>query len=209
MQMKQHRLENLADGIFAIVMTLLVLDLQVPYMPTISPAVLVHEFWVLFPYLMSYLTSFAVLYVYWHSHHFLITSYAKNLTVNLSSLNGIFLLLIGLVPFSTHLLAEYHSYTFAIVFFSLHIIFIGMTLYIIQRYIHKSPYINHEALTRTEERHFKARIVFPVFCALCAILISLSSPKVALIVLTIGILFNFSTRSTRFIFALLGKERLH
>ncbi len=205
--MKQERLENLADGIFAIVMTLLVLELKVPTLVDFSYNSLTRELIVFIPYIMSYVTSFFVLYIFWHSHHFVQSLYAKNLTVDLSSINALFLFFIGLVPFTSHLLAVYHQYQFAIIIFSAHIMIIGCVLFYMRHYIKHSPFIDNHFVTRTEENHSKARILFPVACGGAAIVMSFISPFASLFVLTLGILFNFSRKSTTFIFALLPTIR--
>ncbi len=201
--MKQERLENLADGIFAIVMTLLVLDLKIPPLGMIDTYTLLHAFNTLLPYFMSYLTSFAMLYVYWHAHHFIISVYAKNLTMELSNINAVFLFLIGLVPFSSHLLGLYHSSRFIIVLFSLHIIMIGLVLYWMRWYIKHAPSVHNREVTKNEEDHSQARILFPVFCACISIGISFIDPFFSLFSLTLGILFNYSKQSTKITFAFL------
>lgn len=203
MFMKQERLENLTDGIFAIVMTLLILELKVPNMTDFSNQALMAEFVRFIPYFMSYITSFAVLYIFWHSHHFIVSVYAKNVTVELSSINALFLFFIGLIPFTSHLLAQYHAQQFAIVIFSVHVIVIGFVLFFMRHYIKHSAYIDNHSVTRTEENHSKARILFPALCGVLAICVSFVYPFASLFILTLGILFNFSKKSTKLIFSLL------
>lgn len=196
MNMKQQRMDNLSDGIFAIVMTLLVLELKVPVIVDFSPASLLNHFIEFIPYLMSYLTSFAVLYSFWHSHHFIASVFAKNITVKLSSINALFLFFIGLIPFTSHLLGEYYMHPFAIATFALNIIMIGATLFYMRQYIKHTKDIENVTFTRTEEIHAQARILVPVFCSVCAIVVSFYAPYVALAILTLGILFNFSRKSS-------------
>ena len=194
--MKQERMDNLSDGIFAIVMTLLVLDLRVPVIVDFSVHSLLGHLVQFIPYLMSYLTSFAVLYSFWHSHHFIASVYAKNLTVKLSSINALFLFFIGLVPFSSHLLGEYYNHPFAIITFGLNIIMIGLVLFYMRQYIKHTKDIESVPFTKTEEMHAQARILFPIVCSALAIGLSFYSTTFSLTILTFGILFNFSRKST-------------
>jgi uncharacterized membrane protein len=196
MNMKQTRMDNLSDGIFAIVMTLLVLELRVPNIVDFSLTSLVREFINFIPYLMSYITSFAVLYNFWHSHHFIASVYAKNITVHLSTINALFLFFIGIVPFTSHLMSEYSKQPFAIVIFSLNIIVLGFILFYMREHIKRSKDIENFSVTRQEEIHAQARILFPMFCALVAIIFSFIYPNISIIVLTLGILFNFSRKSS-------------
>lgn len=201
--MKQARLESLSDGIFAIAMTLLVLDLKIPHLQAFNYYSVFNSFMELLPYFMSYLTSFALLYVYWHAHHFIISIYAKNLTIKLSNINAIFLFFIGLVPFSSHILGLYHTSIFAVIFFSLHVGTIGLVLYYMRQYIKHSDSIHNVEITVTEDQHAQARILFPVFCALVAIPIAFVNPTMSLFFITVGILFNYSTSSTKMTFGIL------
>lgn len=201
--MKQARLENLADGIFAIVMTLMVLEIKVPVILSPLPGDFIKSLMQVIPYFMSYLVSFALLYTYWQTHHFITSVYAKTLNVTLSNINAIFLFLIGLVPFSSHFLGSYSNYRFAIVLFALHVIAIGCSLYYMREYIKKSKHIEIEKLTRSEENHAQARVLFPVFCGIVAIGISFVNPALSLVFLTFGILFNFSRKSTHLTFKII------
>ncbi|MDD5318870.1 MAG: TMEM175 family protein, partial [Candidatus Pacebacteria bacterium] len=134
--MKQQRLDGLADGIFAIAMTLLAFDLRVP---AISNPL---DFQALFvalstitPLLLSLVLSFALLFTYWRAHHFLASVYARNLTVGLADYNAMFFLFITLVPFSARLLGRYSENITAITVYGLNVICIGVTLLFMRYYI--------------------------------------------------------------------------
>ena len=100
------RQKALADGTFAIVMTLLVLELAVPALHDASNAELTSALASMWPKFIAYTLSFLVLGVYWLIHHFLF----DNITyydARLAWLNIIFLLFVALIPFTTSLLGEY------------------------------------------------------------------------------------------------------
>src|SRR3989344_1519964 len=108
MRMKQSRLDQLSDGIFAIVMTILVFEIRVPeYMGLVSEQTLLKSLINIFPLFLSYLLSFSLLFTYWRSHHIIASVLAKNIDVQFSNLSGIFLFLVALVPFSSHFLGKY------------------------------------------------------------------------------------------------------
>ena len=66
--MKHERLHALTDGIFAIAMTLLVLDLKLPELARdVTAPVLTHELLSLWPVFFSFTLSFALLYGYWRA----------------------------------------------------------------------------------------------------------------------------------------------
>jgi uncharacterized membrane protein len=101
------RLEALADGVFAIVMTLLVLDLRVPELAG-SPAgaELARRLLELWPQFLAYVVSFLVLGIFWINHHFMLEQ-IKRSNSRLAWLNILFLMFVALVPFSTSMLGRY------------------------------------------------------------------------------------------------------
>ena len=95
------RIEAFSDGMFAIAMTLLVLDLKVPKETPLGRGLLAQ-----WPVYASYLVSFATVLVMWVNHHriFRVIHRADHA---LLLLNGLLLMFVTLVPFSTALLAEH------------------------------------------------------------------------------------------------------
>ncbi len=128
--MKQTRLDQLADGIFAIVMTLLVLEIRVPIIdgPLTNAAVLEALISVM-PLFLSYLLSFMLLFTYWRGHHYIASVLAKNTDNTLTTINAFFFLFVGLDPFSTLLLGKYAESQAVIIIYGVHIIIIGLLLY--------------------------------------------------------------------------------
>lgn len=102
-----HRLLALADGVFAIVMTILVLELGIPII--IGTAVnneLTRELANMWPEFLIYGLSFLVVGVFWLMHHFIFDS-VKQYDAALSWINIFFLMCTSLLPFSTALFGEY------------------------------------------------------------------------------------------------------
>lgn len=199
--MKQSRMEQLADGIFAIVMTLLVFEIRVPYIAGLVTgkdlALLISQNITAF---LSFLLSFILLFTYWRSHHFIASVYTKSIDIAMTNINALFLFLVALVPFSASVLGRYSDNHFAIFLFAIHIIFIGLSLYWMRRYAEKSAHIETSEVTKIEANHSYVRILFPVFSAMLAIVVSFFNIQLSLFLFTIGILFNLSRRSTKLIF---------
>jgi uncharacterized membrane protein len=202
--MKQIRLEQLADGIFAIVMTILVFEIRVPeYIGVISEQTLIASLVAIYPLLLSYLLSFSLLFTYWRSHHLIASVLAKNIDTQFSNLSGIFFFLVALVPFSSHFLGKFIYYKTAIIFFAINIILIGISLFVMRRYAIKSNTIENTPFTKKENEHANMHILFPVGSSIVAIFVSFFSPSFAIFLFTIAILFNLSKNGTRYIFFLI------
>jgi uncharacterized membrane protein len=206
--MKQTRLDQLADGIFAIVMTILVFEIRVPefYNP-VSNRDLFRSLVELFPVFVSYLLGFSLLFTYWRSQHFIASILARNIDTKFSNLNAVFFFFIGLVPFSAHLLGRYSYSETAIIFFALNIILIGISLFRMRRYAIRSATIENVPFTKTENEHANMHIIFPMIASVIAVIVSFYSIGIAFIFFTLAILFNLSDHSTKYTFFIIDLFR--
>lgn len=198
--MKKERLEALSDGIFAIVMTLLVVEIKMPELR--EPVSNYELFKILFdaaPLFLSYVLSFALLFTYWRAHNYLLSVFAKNIDSRLTNYNAVFFLFIALVPFSSYLLGRYSHNQIAVVVIALNTILISLAEILMRNYIINSKNIKNVTFTSRDMRHSTIRIMVPVICAALAMLLSFADITAALVLFTIAILFNLAHWSTRLI----------
>ena len=121
-----HRLEALTDGVFAIAMTILVLNIAVPPDPGgLTEAGLWQTLTHLRHHLINYAVSFLLLGFFWMIHHQQMHFIKRTDRVHLP-LNLIGLLFICLVPFSASLMSEYHYLVSAAAVFEANILIIGL-----------------------------------------------------------------------------------
>lgn len=103
------RIEALTDGIFAVAMTILVLDVRLPIeAAALDGAGLRSALGALFPKFESYVVSFIVLCVFWLGHHRLMQQ-VKQVDHRFLWLNLLFILFITFVPFATSLMGAYRD----------------------------------------------------------------------------------------------------
>jgi len=196
--MSHTRLDQLSDGIFAIVMTLLVFQVQIPYIPGgISNADLWRALESVAPAFVSYVLSFALLFTYWRAHHFFISIYAKNVDTHLTNINAVFFFFTALIPVTSSILSRASGNQVAIAIFGLHIILIGLTLFWMRRYVLYSEHIKNPEITHHELLGSTIRTMAPVVIALVAIPLSFLSTSLSLILFTIAVIFNLTPASTR------------
>ncbi len=98
------RIVFFSDAVFAIAITILVLDIRVPY--GLSPAELPAEVLGLWPKYLSYVISFLVLAIYWQAHHRVFRP-IRGYDGTLVWLNFLFLMAVAFLPFLTSPLGEY------------------------------------------------------------------------------------------------------
>ncbi len=117
-----NRLEALTDGVFAIVMTLLVLELSIPEIahPSLQ-AELPRRLLELWPKLYSYVLSFLVLGILWTLHHRSFHSIKRSDNA-LIWLNIVFLMFVALIPFSTSLIGNYGTEQLSTVIYAINVL---------------------------------------------------------------------------------------
>src|SRR3954470_14320195 len=120
-----RRLEAFSDAVFAIAITLLALNLQVPVLTPATPGALVAELAAKWPTYLSFLLSFVTLLIAWVYHHRLLEA-AKHAGTRLLYTNGILLLVVAAVPFPTALLGAYLTTPAALVVCAIYAGYIGV-----------------------------------------------------------------------------------
>ncbi|MGZ3601050.1 MAG: TMEM175 family protein [Ktedonobacterales bacterium] len=101
-----RRLEAFSDAVFAIAITLLALNLQVPVLTIVTPQKLVEDLAAKWPTYLSFVLSFVTLLIAWVYHHRLLQG-AKHAGTGILHINGVLLLIVSSVPFPTALLGAY------------------------------------------------------------------------------------------------------
>jgi len=198
--MEKNRLTTLADSIFAIVMTLLVIEIRVPDLPSTTSS---HELWValvsITPTFLSYLLSFIVLFTYWRGHHFIVSGYARNIDSRLININAVFFFLLALIPFTSALLGLYSATQLVVILFSIHVILLGLVLYWMRNHILFADTIDNEKVSLEALWHSNIRVAVPILFAVLAILLTFFNNTVSLALLTLAVIFNLFTSSAHFV----------
>ena len=124
-----ERLAALSDGIFAVAMTLLVLDLHIPVAAQVhGERELLYALGALGPQWIAYLMSFLTLGIFWAGQQTQLNHLGEG-TRDLTWIHLGFLCAITLLPFSTRLLAEFITYRAALGIYWLNIFVPGAMLY--------------------------------------------------------------------------------
>ena len=130
----RDRILNLSDGVFAIAITILVLDIRVPDIPSnVVARELPGRILELGPKVLSYVISFLVLAVYWQAYHRAfrpIRGYDRTLVW----LNFLFLMAVAFLPFPTSLLGEYSEEQISVVIYAVNVAVASLLLVAISWY---------------------------------------------------------------------------
>jgi uncharacterized membrane protein len=123
-----ERICALSDGVFAVAMTLLVLDLHAPAAAAIhSEGELREKLLGLLPQLLSYFLSFLTLGIFWAGQQTQLNHFERA-DRNLAWVHLGFLFAVTLLPFSTSLLAEFIAYRSALLLYWLNTVLLGLML---------------------------------------------------------------------------------
>ena len=139
--LKLTRIDALTDGVFAIAMTLLILEIRIPVTELIhSEKDLWFQLAGLKHYLLSYFLSFLVLGIFWVAHNAQY-SFIKGGDRELLWINIIYLMFISFLPFSAALLSNFTQFQAAIAVYWVNLFAIGMTLLLNWLYAKRNDYI--------------------------------------------------------------------
>lgn len=167
------RLAALSDGVFAVAMTLLVLDLHVPAMATIHSE---RELWQalvgLAPRLIPYVMTFMTLGIFWVGQQTQLDRFERA-DRDLTWLHIAFLLAVTLTPFSTTLLAEFLTYRVALLVYWLNIVALGVLLVASWKYAERAGLVadttTPEMRAAIQRRIVVAQSLYAVGALLCLI----------------------------------------
>jgi uncharacterized membrane protein len=143
-----QRLDAFSDGVFAIVITLLVLELRVPEM---AGNKLLHRLAELLPKFVSFMVSFFYISIYWINHSQLFHQ-LKAVDRRLFWFNSLFLMFLTFIPFPTALIGSYPHDRVAIVFYGFAMLATAVSFIIMKLHI------NREGLN--EKNDIKGKNVF-------------------------------------------------
>ena len=181
----KNRIEALSDGIFAIAMTLLVLELHLPNLPPNAPNVQVAPaLWQLWPKVLTYAVSFLSLGVYWIGHHNMYHAIRCADRV-LLWLNILFFMCVSLLPFSTSVLNAFRQTQVAPLVFGANLTSIGWLLYLQWVYASAQPEMVAGCVTPAYRALVHARFFWIPIIATLTMLVCFWSVEILLAVYTL------------------------
>lgn len=148
LNMTLSRFGSFSDGVFAIAITLLALDIKVPELEQATPASAIVEMVQVWPYFLSYVTSFLVIGVIWLNHHTLF-HFLKSIDRTTLTINLLLLMCVAFIPYSTKLISEYGQLQPVVMFYGLSLALTGVVynwlwFYVVRKYLRSHPKINSQ-----------------------------------------------------------------
>ncbi|MBD1862393.1 MULTISPECIES: TMEM175 family protein [Trichocoleus] len=186
--MNLNRFEAFSDGIFAIAMTLLVIEIKVPDLSQATASTAIDALIHAGPHILSYITSFLVIGVLWLNHHALF-HLLKRVDRIVLTINLILLMCIAFIPFPTALIGEYGKLQPIVMSYGLTLSFTGIVynalwFYVVRQYLWDHPQANRRFICQAS----LWSIGYPIFY-LIASLLSLSNTTLSTVLYILTPLF--------------------
>jgi len=148
--MRKNRLEAFSDGVLAIIITIMVLELKVPHGFELS------ELKPLIPKFLSYVLSFLYLAIYWNNHHHMLHT-AKYVTGLILWANMHLLFWLSLIPFTTAWMGENSFKPMPMALYGFVLLMTAIAYFILQKQIIKN-HGNESILAKAIGKDFKGKI---------------------------------------------------
>ena len=161
------RLAALSDGVFAVAMTLLVLDLKVPTAVESEHDLqhaLLHD---VAPRLLPYAMSFLTLGIFWVGQQTQLESFTRS-TRALTWIHLSFLFAVSVMPFSTALLAEHTTFRLSLAVYWLNLFALGLVMFVSLRYADRARIIREETTEDMRAALERRIVVYQCLYALAA-----------------------------------------
>lgn len=186
-----ERLAALSDGVFAIAMTLIVLEIHVPAREEIhTEADLWRALLSLSPRIVTFLLSFLTLGIFWVGQQTQFNQFERA-DRDLSWIHLAFLAMVCVMPFSTSLLAEFITFRLALLGYWLTIVILGAMLFASWKYAERAGLIKEDAPAGISDimlrRIIIAQGLYAIGAALCVISTYVSIAFIVLVQLNYAI----------------------
>ena len=171
-----ERLVFFSDAVFAIAITILVLDLRVPERagPDVARA-LASGMVRLIPKFVSYGISFWIIGIYWFVHHRLF-SHIRRWDEGLIWLNFLFLFWIAFLPFPVSLMGSFGDQRFAVVFYAATLLMTGLAQMLLWRHASRGGRLLDADFDPALARYIGLRSIVPPLAAVLVIILAFVIP---------------------------------
>jgi TMEM175 potassium channel family protein len=190
---EKNRLEALADGIFAVALTLLVLDIKLPETVTYQSN---DELWRrlldLERHFAIYVISFVVIGMYWISHHIQF-HFIRYTDRKLIWINLFYLLLISFVPFATDLVGDHEDLVLPVEIYGLTLLGLSAFSYMHLEYLLHHPYLTSREFTPDVCGLIKRRVLMFTLIPISSMVIAFWTTRIALYTYLLLVLAHFFT----------------
>lgn len=180
------RIEAFSDGVFAIALTLLAIDLKAPVLETINSPNLAHALAERWTEYFAFVNSFAAVLLMWTSHH-QIFRMIRCANAGFLLANGLLLFFVSAVPFPTSVLAKYittDAATTAAVFYAGYCVFVDGAFILLWRVAARNKNLLAGGVTDEQIKKMRRDLILPLPIYAAAALLAFVNPWITVAITT-------------------------
>jgi uncharacterized membrane protein len=154
--MTKNRIEAFSDGVFAIIITIMVLEIKIPHESGID------ALFGLLPVFISYIMSFLFIGIYWGNHHHLVHT-VKHVNSKIIWSNLMLLFFLSLIPITTGWMGENHFDKLPVAVYAINLLLCAFSYYILQLIIVSEPGHNNQLKHALMKQRYKGTISLVIY----------------------------------------------
>ncbi len=197
--MNKNRVEALSDGVFAIVLTLLIFEVRIPEN---TKALTDAEVWQLLVHLLPLISSFALTFlvvsVFWINHNFVFHTFMKQIDRYLNLMNFVYLLFLVFVPFSASLWGMYPYNIPAALIYGLNILAVIIMSASMVRYLSRHKDLRNEDISKRLVKQARVRTALTEISYVLGIISSFVFIPLSVFFYLFPLIFNLTPGSLNF-----------
>jgi uncharacterized membrane protein len=174
------RLEAFSDGVFAIVVTLLIIEVHLPELVGSGTPAMLAALGEIAPKLVSFTVSFATVAIYWVNHHHFF-SRVTHTDWKLLWANNLLLFWLTVVPFTTAVVGDHPTEPVAVFIYGVNLALAAASFALMGWYVYFKGDLVPSAITQTERRREWRRAIIGAVVYFAAALIGLVAPPIAVV----------------------------
>lgn len=172
------RIAAFSDGVFAVAITLLALDIRLP--DVLAADDVTAAIFALWPKYQSYVTSFLVIGSFWMAHHRMF-EFIKRYDPRLTWLNIITLMFVSLIPFPTDVVGEHRTHRSSVILYAVIVGTTSLLNWLMWRYATRGHRLVAPELPADVIRVFSLRLLIPALLFFFSIGVAFIDPGLALL----------------------------
>jgi uncharacterized membrane protein len=173
-----ERLAAYSDAVFAVIVTIMVLELKAPAVPSLS------ALWPLWPTMVSYAMSYLFIAIIWINHHYLMR-FVDRPSLRLIWVNFLHLFMVSLLPFATAWIARTHLASVAVAFYAGLFVCIDLAYNVFERDV-----LRHAPVPARTRRLARARSLTVLTLFTTAMVVALIAPRIGFGLICVALMLH-------------------
>lgn len=178
------RIEAFSDGVYAIVATLLVLELRVPMLQTLTTQNFLHALRDILPECTAFVFSFFVVTIYWVNHHYFFQCVRKT-DWRLLWYNNLHLFWMATIPFTTAFIGRYHTSPVPVALYAADMAMAALSIMLMIRYVFFKSDLMYQGFSEERKKSEFKRGMMGVYLYFAAVAGALIHVYLALLIFII------------------------